>query len=128
MRTSIPGRASETIIAWRSGLATTSSCGDRQVSISTASWWVPAILALKPRTPCAAPNILLEEAGSKLDHICKITVYVTDRADRGPVYEVIGKWLQGVFPVSTGLIVSGFAREDILIEIDIHAVIPDESN
>ena len=73
-------------------------------------------------------QILLEEAGSKLDHICKITVYVTDRVDRGPVYEVIGKWLQGVFPVSTGLIVSGFAREDILMEIDIHAVIPDESN
>lgn len=71
-------------------------------------------------------QILLEEAGSKLDHICKITVYVTDRAHRGPVYEVIGRWLQGVFPVSTGLIVSGFARPDLLMEIDIHAVIPEE--
>ncbi|MBH61468.1 MAG: enamine deaminase RidA [Alphaproteobacteria bacterium] len=70
-------------------------------------------------------QILLEEAGSKLDHVCKITVYVTDRAHRGPVYEVIGRWLQGVYPVSTGLIVAGFAREDILMEIDIHAVIPD---
>jgi hypothetical protein len=41
------------------------------------------------------------------------------------MYEVTGKWLQGVYPVSTGLIVSGFAREDLLMEIDIHAVIPD---
>ncbi|MCY4495716.1 MAG: RidA family protein [Rhodospirillaceae bacterium] len=71
-------------------------------------------------------RILLEEAGSSLDHICKITVYVVDRAHRGPVYEVIGKWLEGVYPVSTGLIVAGFAREDLLMEIDIHAVIPDD--
>ena len=43
-------------------------------------------------------QILLEEAGSKLDHVCKIIVYVTDRAHRGPVYEVIGRWLQGCIP------------------------------
>ena len=71
-------------------------------------------------------QILLEEAGSKLDHICKITVYVTDRAYRGPVYEVIGRWLKGVFPVSTGLIVDGLALPDLLMEIDIDAVIPEE--
>ena len=46
---------------------------------------------------------LLEEAGARLEHICKITVYITDRAYREPVYRVIGKWLKGVYPVSTGL-------------------------
>ena len=48
---------------------------------------------------------LLEEAGSALDHICKITVYLTDRAYRDEVYRTIGRWLKGVFPVSTGVIV-----------------------
>ena len=68
---------------------------------------------------------LLEEAGGKLDHICKITIYLTDRAYREPVYTVVGKWLKGVHPVSTGLIVKGLARPEYLMEIDIDAVIPD---
>ncbi len=69
-------------------------------------------------------KLLLEEAGSELDHICKITVYVTDRAYREPVYRVIGRWLRGVFPVSTGLIVEGLAQPQWLMEIDVVAVIP----
>lgn len=69
---------------------------------------------------------LLEEAGSRLEHICKTTIYITDRADREPVYQVIGRWLKGVHPCSTGLIVSGLALPEMLMEIDVEAVIPDE--
>lgn len=71
-------------------------------------------------------KILLEEAGSRLDHVCKVTIYLVDRAHRGPVYRVIGRWLKGVFPVSTGLIVQGLAKPELLMEIDIDAVIPDD--
>ena len=70
-------------------------------------------------------NQLLEEAGSKLAHVCKITVYITDRAYREPVYQEIGKWLKGVYPCSTGLIVQGLARPEWVMEIDVEAVIPD---
>ena len=66
---------------------------------------------------------LLEEAGADLEDICKITVYITDRAYREEVYEVIGKWLKGVFPVSTGLIVQGLAKPEWVMEIDVIAVI-----
>ncbi|HLY55752.1 MAG TPA: RidA family protein [Stellaceae bacterium] len=69
---------------------------------------------------------LLEEAGSKLDHICKLTVYIVDPRYREPVYRTIGKWLRGVFPVSTGIVVSGLARPEWLVEIDAIAVIPDD--
>ena len=69
---------------------------------------------------------LLEEAGSRLDHICKVTIYITDRAHREPVYRVVGSWLKGVFPCSTGLIVSGLARPEYLMEIDVEAVVPAE--
>jgi len=69
---------------------------------------------------------LLEEAGSKLAHVCKITVYITDRAYREPVYQEIGKWLKGVYPCSTGLIVQGLARPEWVMEIDVEAVIPDK--
>ena len=70
---------------------------------------------------------LLEEAGATLNDICKITVFITDRAYREPVYRAIGKWLKGVFPVSTGLIVQGLARPEWVMEIEVIAVIaPDE--
>ena len=68
---------------------------------------------------------LLEEAGSGLQDICKIVIYITDRAYRTPVYRVVGKWLKGVYPVSTGLIVQGLARPELLMEIDAYAVVPE---
>ncbi|MCJ7608347.1 hypothetical protein MUP00_01570, partial [Candidatus Bathyarchaeota archaeon] len=59
--------------------------------------------------------------------ICRITIYITDRAYRESVYQVIGKWLKGVYPVSTGLIVQGLAKPELLMEIDVDAVIPEGS-
>jgi enamine deaminase RidA (YjgF/YER057c/UK114 family) len=61
---------------------------------------------------------LLAEAGSGMDEVCKITVYINDRAYRTAVYPMIGKHLRGVHPVSTGIITTGFARPEILFEID----------
>jgi enamine deaminase RidA (YjgF/YER057c/UK114 family) len=69
-------------------------------------------------------KILLEEAGAKMAHICKITTYITDRAYREPVYNVVGRHLKGIFPCGTGLIVNGLALPEMLVEIDIEAVIP----
>ncbi len=69
---------------------------------------------------------LLQEAGSKLGDICKITVFITDRAYREPVYRQIGKWLKGVYPVSTGLIVQGLAKPEWLMEIEVIAVTTDD--
>ena len=69
-------------------------------------------------------KILLEEAGAAMEHICKITTYITDRAFRPDVYRVIGRHLGNVAPVGTGLIVNGLARPEMLVEIDIDAVIP----
>jgi enamine deaminase RidA (YjgF/YER057c/UK114 family) len=65
---------------------------------------------------------LLNEAGSGLDEVCKITVYISDRAYRGAVYPVIGRHFRGIHPVSTGIIVAGFARPEILFEIDAHVL------
>ena len=68
---------------------------------------------------------LLEEAGARLEHICKITIYITDPRYREPVYRSVGKWLKGVHPVSTGIVVSALARPEWLVEVDATAVIPD---
>ena len=71
-------------------------------------------------------KMLLEEAGSKLDHICKVTIYLIDPRYREDVYRVVGRWLKGVFPVSTGLVIDAFARPEWVMEIDVIAVIPDD--
>ncbi|MCG9555141.1 RidA family protein [Vibrio sp. Isolate31] len=68
---------------------------------------------------------LLEEAGSDLSHIVKTTTYITDPRYREAVYKETGKWLKGVFPVSTGLVVQGLAQPEWLMEIDVIAVIPE---
>jgi len=65
---------------------------------------------------------LLGEAGAGLDEICKIVIYLTDIEYREPVYQVVGRWLRGVHPVSTGLVVSALARPEWLVEIDVTAV------
>jgi enamine deaminase RidA (YjgF/YER057c/UK114 family) len=70
-------------------------------------------------------EMLLREAGSCLEHVCKITIYLIDPRYREAVYRVVGKWLKGVYPVSTGVVVSALARPEWLVEIDATAVIPD---
>ena len=70
--------------------------------------------------------MLLEESGSELGDIVKVVVYLTDIRFREPVYRVMGRWLKGVYPVSTGLVVTALARPAWLVEIDATAVIPAE--
>lgn len=79
------------------------------------------------QTNQAMANIkeLLEEAGSSLEDIVKTVVYMTDIRYREPVYQAMGAWLKGVHPCSTGIVVSGFARPEWVVEIDATAVISD---
>ena len=73
-------------------------------------------------------QLLLEEAGSHLDHICRIVVYLTDIRYREAVYQEMGRWLKGVHPCSTGIVVPALARPEWIVEIEVTAVIPDEED
>lgn len=66
-------------------------------------------------------DLLLREAGASLAHICKVTIYLTDIRYREPVYRTVGRWLKGVYPVFTGLVVVALARPEWLVEIDVIA-------
>lgn len=76
------------------------------------------------QTEQAMSNIatLLAEAGSSTDDIVKVTIYLVDPRYRESVYRVVGRWLKGVHPVSTGLVVSALARPEWLVEVDVIAV------
>lgn len=67
--------------------------------------------------------MLLDEAGGELEDIVKVVVYLTDIRYRESVYRVMGRWLKGVHPVSTGLVVEALARPEWLVEIDATAVL-----
>ena len=67
---------------------------------------------------------LIQEAGGEMKHLVKIVVYITDARHREAVYRVIGEYTKGVYPVSTGLVVTALARPEWLVEIDATAVIP----
>ncbi|HTR94479.1 MAG TPA: RidA family protein [Trebonia sp.] len=69
-------------------------------------------------------KMLVQEAGGSLADIVKVVVYLTDIRYREPVYRTMGNWLKGVYPVSTGLVVSALARPEWLVEIDATAVLP----
>ena len=81
---------------------------------------------VEAQTEQAMANVatLLGEAGSRLEDIVKIVVYLVDPRYREPVYRVVGRWLKGVYPVSTGVVVFALAKPEWLVEIDVTAVIP----
>ena len=70
-------------------------------------------------------KMLLEEAGTTMHAICRIVVYLTDIRYREEVYQEMGKWLKGVHPCSTGIVVPALARPEWVVEIEVTAVIPD---
>lgn len=71
-------------------------------------------------------QMLLEECGAKMEHICRIVVYLTDIRYREQVYRTMGQYIKGVHPVSTGIVVPALARPEWVVEIEATAVIPDE--
>ena len=71
---------------------------------------------------------LLDEAGAKPEHLCKLTVYITDVRHRSAIYKAIGEQIKGIFPCQTGLVVTALARPEWLVEIDAEAVVPDAAS
>jgi len=69
-------------------------------------------------------DMLLNEAGARMEDVCKIVVYLTDVRHRDTVYQVMGRWMKDVYPCSTGVVIDGLARPEWVVEIDATAVIP----
>ena len=86
----------------------------------------PGDATLQTRKTMDNIRLLLDESGSKLEHVCRIVVYLTDVRYRESVYREMGKTLKGVFPCSTGLVITALARPEWLVEIEVTAVIPDK--
>lgn len=69
-------------------------------------------------------ELLLGEAGARLEHIVTCDVYLTDIRHREAVYRVLGERMRGVYPCFTGVVVHALARPEWLVEVTAVAVKP----
>ena len=69
-------------------------------------------------------KVLLEEAGAKLEHICKITTYITHPAYRSEAAEARDEVFPAApYPPSTLVVVAALAEPQFLVEIEAVAVL-----
>ena len=59
--------------------------------------------------------LLLGEVGTTMGAVWRIVVYLTDICYRETVYQEMGKWLKGIHPCSTGIVVSALARPEWVV-------------
>ena len=67
---------------------------------------------------------VLEAAGSSLEHITRVTVYLTDTAHVAAYRAARDRLLDGIRPASTLVIVAALVEPGLLVEMDAIAVVP----
>lgn len=67
-------------------------------------------------------SILLDEAGYSFEHVCKITVFLTDMGDRQTFAVIRKKYFSDYPPASTLVEVSRLAMPDLKVEMEAVAV------
>ncbi|HLY66209.1 MAG TPA: RidA family protein [Chloroflexota bacterium] len=65
----------------------------------------------------------LAAAGAGLEHLVRITIYLTDARHRDEMRDVTRQYLGAALPASTLLVVAALARPEYLLEIDGVAVL-----
>ncbi|MBT0815773.1 RidA family protein [Campylobacter lari] len=78
---------------------------------------------IKAQTKQVFSNLIhtLECVGSKLDDVLQILIYVTKREDLEFVNSVYSTYFNTVYPNRAAFIVSGLAREEMLVEFVVYA-------
>jgi len=69
----------------------------------------------------------LAAAGATFADVCKVTVFLRNVADREKVNSVRQEYFGAHRPASTLVEISRLVRDDLLIEIECTAVLPDEA-
>ena len=66
---------------------------------------------------------ILEEAGGNFSHVIKVTMFLTDINKLPEAIEVRSKYLKENKPAATAVEVSALVKPDLLIEVEIMAVL-----
>ena len=65
---------------------------------------------------------VLEAGGSSLEHVVKVTIYLTDMSNFEKIVELRGRWFTPPWPADTIVEVSALALPELQIEIEAVAV------
>jgi 2-iminobutanoate/2-iminopropanoate deaminase len=87
-----------------------------------------ARVGIQAQTAQAFDNLvsILESAGASLKHVVKVNIYLTNIAeDFDPMNEVFRRYFPEPPPARTTVGVAALARDDLLIEIEMVAALPD---
>lgn len=70
---------------------------------------------------------LLERAGASIDDVIKAVIYITDMNDFDKISQIRGDYFRNAMPVSTLVEVNRMTRDGAKIEIEVTAVVQNES-
>jgi enamine deaminase RidA (YjgF/YER057c/UK114 family) len=79
--------------------------------------------AVQARQAIENVHVLLADVGADLSHAVRLVTYVTDRAYLSPVRDVVEPRFAAAPVTGTELVVKGLAAPEVLMEIDVHAVL-----
>lgn len=88
-----------------------------QVGIA-ADGTIPPDCTAQAETCFANISAILREAGLGLSDIVRLNAYVTAREHLAPYMDVRNRLFSRPYPASTLMVVSGFARPELVVEIE----------
>lgn len=66
----------------------------------------------------------LECASVGMDSVLQVLIYVTDREYLKTVNQVYAEYFEAPYPNRAALVISGLAREEMLVELVVYAAVP----
>ena len=69
-------------------------------------------------------RLILEDQGATFADVVKLNTYTTDMSQLGVLREVRGRYISTEPPASTTVEVSGLFRPEVLVEMEVVAVVP----
>ena len=66
----------------------------------------------------------LECANSSMDSVLQVLIYLTDREYLKTVNQVYAEYFTAPYPNRAALVISGLAREEMLVELVVYAAVP----
>ena len=94
-----------------------------QIPIDTQGQVVAGGIEAQTRQTLDNLRHTLEAAGSSLDAVTQVLIYVTDRRYLATVNAVYAEYFQAPYPNRAAVVVAGLAREEMLVERGVYACI-----
>ncbi|MFV3382977.1 RidA family protein [Pseudomonas sp. NY15354] len=94
-----------------------------QIPIDAQGQVVPGGIEAQTRQTLDNLRHTLEAAGSSLDAVTQVLIYVTDRSYLATVNSLYTDYFQAPYPNRAAMVVAGLAREEMLVELVVYACV-----